>query len=107
VCLHSNVWLLRIRLPCLIRRVSKFNPISSAYDVLSDAVKRKEYDLLLEHGHFKYDPRVYAEIMNEKNQAWGRRAGFSFGRRSVSAQQIVCGSSSSSDWNRCSRARLL
>lgn len=56
-------------------------PGPAAYDVLSDATKRKEYDILLEAGYFKHDPRVYAEIMNERNMKWAKQAGFTFTRR--------------------------
>jgi len=60
---------------------AKFVLIAEAYDVLNDEQKRKEYDLLLEHGHLQYDPRAYAEIMNEKNRQWAGKAGFTFSRR--------------------------
>jgi len=60
----------------------KFIIVAEAYDVLSDPVRRKEYDLLLEHGFFRYDPREYAAIMNKKAGEWASRAGFTFRRYS-------------------------
>jgi curved DNA-binding protein CbpA len=63
--------------------------IAEANDVLSDPERRKEYDILLSHGHSKYDAKVYAEIQNQKNQAWGRRAGFTFtSRRTAQGEEI-------------------
>jgi len=60
---------------------ARFVLIAEANDVLSDELKRRDYDLLLEHGEIKYDARKVAEIRNEQNMAWAGKAGFSFSRR--------------------------